>query len=180
MVGEAFAAWELQRKPQPLFIDRKRSERVAIWFAWRGRPLRTSYFNETLIPLLCRKAGMPLADARGRITSHRARATIASQLYNAKEPMTLFELQAWLGHRSPETTQHYAPITPTTFAKAYSDAGYFARNEPPSPMAPMPSATYWNDLPTCRLRPARRRASWRAEPRLFLLSQSEMGWQNND
>jgi hypothetical protein len=71
---------------------------------------------------------MPLEDARGRLTSHRARATIASQLYNAKEPMTLFELQAWLRHRSPETTQHYARITPTALAKAYNDAGYFARN----------------------------------------------------
>ena len=37
-----------------------------------------------------------------------ARSTIASQLYNAKEPMTLFELQAWLGHRSPQSTQFYA------------------------------------------------------------------------
>ena len=71
---------------------------------------------------------MPDKDVRGRITSHRARATIASQLYNAKEPMTLFELQAWLGHRSPETTQHYAAITPNTLTKAYADAGYFARN----------------------------------------------------
>jgi integrase len=128
MVGKAFAAWEMQRKPQPLFIDRKTGERGAILFAWRGHALRTSYFNETLIPLLCRKAGIPFEDARGPITSHRARATIASQLYNAKEPMTLFELQAWLGHRSPETTQHYARITPTTLAKAYNDAGYFARN----------------------------------------------------
>src|SRR5436305_3367262 len=87
-----------------------------------------SVLNETLIPLLCRKAGVPLADARGRITSHRARATIASQLYNAKEPMSLFELQAWLGHSSPSSTQHYARITPHTLTKAYTDAGYFARN----------------------------------------------------
>jgi hypothetical protein len=65
---------------------------------------------------------------RGPITSHRARSTIATQLYNAKEPMTLFELQAWLGHRSPESTQHYAKITPNTLAKAHNDAGYFARN----------------------------------------------------
>ncbi len=86
------------------------------------------YLNAGLIPALCRKGGVPLEDARSRITSHRARATIASQLYNAKEPMTLFELQAWLGHRSVETTQHYAHIAPTTLAKAYSDAGYFARN----------------------------------------------------
>ena len=42
--------------------------------------------------------------------------------------MTLFELQAWLGHRSPKTTQYYAQITPNTLTKAYTDAGYFARN----------------------------------------------------
>ena len=42
--------------------------------------------------------------------------------------MTLFELQAWLDHRSPETTQHYAWITPNTLTKAYTDTGYFARN----------------------------------------------------
>jgi hypothetical protein len=42
--------------------------------------------------------------------------------------MTLFELQAWLGHRCPSSTQHDARITPMTLAKAYSDAGYFARN----------------------------------------------------
>ena len=42
--------------------------------------------------------------------------------------MTLFELQAWLGHRTPTTTQHYAKITPNTLSKAYTEAGYFARN----------------------------------------------------
>jgi hypothetical protein len=71
---------------------------------------------------------MPTADVRGNITSHRARSTIASQLFNANEPMTLFELQEWLGHATPTATQHYAKITPTKLAKAYSDAGYFARN----------------------------------------------------
>ena len=128
LVGEAIANWEARRPVQPLLFDRKTGEQVATLLCFRGPPVPTEYFNRALIPLLCRKAGVPLADARGRITSHRARATIASQLYNAKEPMTLFELQAWLGHRSPETTQHYARITPTTLAKAYHDAGYFARN----------------------------------------------------
>jgi hypothetical protein len=42
--------------------------------------------------------------------------------------MPLFELQAWLGHQNPATTQHYAKITPNTLAKAYTEAGYFARN----------------------------------------------------
>ena len=69
------------------------------------------------------------ATRRGAITSHSVLApTIATQLFNAKEPLSLFELQAWLGHSSPQTTQHYARITPTRLAKAYADAGYFARN----------------------------------------------------
>jgi len=42
--------------------------------------------------------------------------------------MSLFELQAWLGHGSPASTQHYVAITPTKLAKAYADAGYFERN----------------------------------------------------
>jgi hypothetical protein len=42
--------------------------------------------------------------------------------------MTLFELQEWLGHASPSTTQQYAKITPLKLAKSYADAGYFARN----------------------------------------------------
>jgi hypothetical protein len=42
--------------------------------------------------------------------------------------MTLFELQAWLGHRELSSTQHYAKITPNTLTRAYRDAGYFERN----------------------------------------------------
>jgi len=42
--------------------------------------------------------------------------------------MTLFELQAWMGHGTPNTTQFYAKITPNTLSKAYRDAGYFSRN----------------------------------------------------
>jgi hypothetical protein len=42
--------------------------------------------------------------------------------------MWLFELQARLGHSSPHSTQHYTRITPLTLTKAYTDAGYFARN----------------------------------------------------
>jgi hypothetical protein len=42
--------------------------------------------------------------------------------------MSLFELQAWLGHRSPATTQYYAKLTPTRLAQAYANADYFKRN----------------------------------------------------
>ena len=128
LVGEAIAAWERVRPTQPALIDPRTGEAVELLFCYRARPMDRAYLNRRLIPLLCAKAGVPTADARGPITSHRARSTIASQLYNAKQPMTLFELQAWLGHRSPASTQHYARITPTTLSRAYADAGYFARN----------------------------------------------------
>jgi integrase len=128
VVGEAIAAWERERPEQPPLLDPKTGELVPFLFACRGRRVGEGFLNTTLIPALCRKAGVPERDARGAITSHRARSTIATQLFNAREPLSLFELQAWLGHSSPQSTQHYARITPTRLAKAYADAGYFARN----------------------------------------------------
>jgi hypothetical protein len=127
-VGEAIAAWEAVRPTQPLALDRKTGEPVALLFSFRSHAIGAAYINGSLIPMLCAKAGVPLHDARGAITSHRARSTIASQLYNAKEPMSLTELQAWLGHKHPNSTQHYTRIAPTRLAQSYRDAGYFARN----------------------------------------------------
>ena len=127
-VGEVVAAWERTRPAQPAFVDPKTAEVVHVLFAYRGARLGESYLNDRLIPLLCQKAGIPTHDARGDITSHRARSTIASQLFNAREPMSLFELQAWLGHRWATSTQHYLKIAPTRLARAYADADYFGRN----------------------------------------------------
>lgn len=128
LVGEAIMAWEKVRPSQAKLTDPKTGEAVDFLFLDRMRHVSPGYLNRTLIPMLCRKAGIPAKDVRGNITSHRARSTIASQLYNAKEPMTLFELQEWLGHTTPAATQHYAKITPTKLAKSYADAGYFGRN----------------------------------------------------
>ncbi len=118
LVGEA----------QPDLVDPKTGEHVQFLFCCRAKRLSKTYLNHTLIPALCQRAGVPRTDARGSISSHRARSTIASQLFNAREPMTLFELQAWLGHQSPATTQHYVSTSPTKLAQAYQDAGYFSRN----------------------------------------------------
>ena len=128
VLGQAIEAWQAVRPAQPQLTDRRTSERADLLFAFRARRIATPYINNTVIPMLCRKAGVPATDVRGSITSHRARSTIASQLYNAKEPMTLFELQAWLGHRSPASTQFYAKISAQTLTRAYADAGYFSRN----------------------------------------------------
>lgn len=78
--------------------------------------------------MLCKKAGVPTQDARGNITSHRARSTIATQLASAKDPMTIFELKEWLGHKDISSTINYTKISPTKLAKSYQDAEYFRRN----------------------------------------------------
>ena len=127
-VGDAIAGWEKVRPQGIKLPDTKTGELVDFLFLFRLTLIGKGYLNRVLIPVLCKKAGVPRADVRGNITSHRARSTIASQLFNAKEPMTLFELQEWLGHATPAATQHYAKITPTKLAKSYADAGYFARN----------------------------------------------------
>ncbi|MFC7303200.1 tyrosine-type recombinase/integrase [Streptomyces monticola] len=128
IVGQAIDAWQALRPKQPKRLDRKTNEHVDLLFSVRAHPVAKDYINRTLIRSLCTKAGVPTVDVRGKITSHRARSTIASQLYNAKEPMTLFELQAWLGHRNPNSTQQYAKINPSTLTRAYTEAGYFSRN----------------------------------------------------
>ncbi|HEV2498324.1 MAG TPA: site-specific integrase [Terriglobia bacterium] len=109
-------------------IDLKTGERVDYVFMFRSHQIGYSCVNKVLIPALCKKAGVPRGDLMGNITSHRARSTIATQLFNAQEPMTLFEVQEWLGHKHPSTTQHYINITPTRLMKAYAKAGYFERN----------------------------------------------------
>jgi integrase len=128
LLGDAVRAWEQERPLQPAMLDPKTGELVQYLFAYRGYAISRNVLNGFIIPMLCRKAGVPEQDARGRLTSHRARSTIASQLFNAKEPMSLFDLQAWLGHRSLNSTQHYAKISPTKLAHAYRNADYFARN----------------------------------------------------
>ncbi|GAA4981843.1 hypothetical protein GCM10023334_111350 [Nonomuraea thailandensis] len=99
ILGQAIDAWHVVRPDQPVFVDRRTAEQVNLLFSLQAR--RISYINNTVTPMLCRKAGVPAADVRGNITSHRARSTIAS--YNAK-------------------------ITPTTLTRACTDAGYFERN----------------------------------------------------
>ena len=123
IVGQRINEWERVRASgQPARGDRKTGAKTEYLFAHRGNPLGREYLNARLIPLLCERAGIPRADERGAITSHRARATLATLLYNAPEGLSIFELMQWLGHQDPGTTQHYARVKPTKLAAAYSQA----------------------------------------------------------
>jgi integrase len=128
LVGEAITDWQKLRPEQPAMLDPKTGEMVHYLFCYRGKRVGMGYLNEAVIPMLCRKAGVPAQDARGPLTSHRARSTIATQLHSAKEGMSLFELMQWLGHRYAESTMNYLKASPTKLAKAFSDADYFKRN----------------------------------------------------
>lgn len=128
VVGQVIEAWKLVRPPQPDIADRKTGQRRQHLFCHRGQLIGSSYLNDRVLPALCRKAGIPESDSRGALTSHRARATIATQLLNAREPLSLADLQQWLGHKHPSSTRHYAAILQRTLAGAYKKADYFARN----------------------------------------------------
>ncbi len=129
LVGKRIAAWELVRPPeQPHALDKKTSETVQFLFSYRGKRLPQRYITEQLIPMLCHKANIPERDSRGHITSHRARATIASMLYNAKDPLDIFQLQKYLGHKHLSSTQYYAQVDPTKLANQVAKAGYLEQN----------------------------------------------------
>jgi len=128
LAGQAVATWEAIRPVQPLLLDLKTGEYVHYLFAYRGKRIGHDFINVSIIPMLCRKAGVPQQDQRGPLSCHRARATIASQLANAKDPMSLLELQQWLGHSTPLSTQYYVMVSPTRLSHAYADAGYLDRN----------------------------------------------------
>lgn len=128
LVGQLINAWQLIRPPQPDLIDRKTGQRRQHLFCHRGQLVGKDYVNHNLLPALCRKSGVPQTDSRGALTSHRARATIATQLLNAREPLTLNDLQQWLGHKHPASTRFYAAILQRTLTAAYKKADYFARN----------------------------------------------------
>ncbi len=128
LVGEAIDAWEHIRPQQPSRLDPKTQEYVHFLFSYRNLSLGTDHINNYVIPMLCDKANIPQEDVRGKITSHRARSTIASQLASARQPMSILELMQWLGHTSAKATQHYVKIKPSKLTQAYTQAGYFDRN----------------------------------------------------
>jgi len=129
LVGKRINEWERVRpKDQLRELDSKTSEPVQFLFSYRGTRISKSYINAVLIPVLCRKANIPAQDSRGTITSHRARATIASMLYNAKEPLDIFQLKEYLGHRQLTSTQSYLKVDPTKLASQVAKAGYLEQN----------------------------------------------------
>ncbi len=128
LAAKALLQWEALRPTTPPLLDPKTGEMCHFLFVYRGRRLGENYINKHLIPMLCKKAGVPLSDARGKITSHRARATMSNALVTGDNAMSLLELQRWLGHSMISSTMHYVKPTLTRLADTYTDTDYFERN----------------------------------------------------
>jgi integrase len=127
-VGKMIAAWEQVQPHQEPVLDRKSAEKVAYLFSMRGRRLGANYLNAVLIPLLATKANVPPLDHRGRVTSHRARATIATFLGNCENPMSLWQLMRWLGHRTEATTRNYVDADMTKVAVKVAEGSFLQQN----------------------------------------------------
>jgi len=118
VVQQVVAIWERGRPETTTREDPKTGERVHYLFQNGEQHIGKRFLGEMLVPLLCRVAGVPDTDSLGRITPNRARHTVAYQLANGRDPMPLLELQAWLGHRNPDSTMHYTVRTHLELSQA--------------------------------------------------------------
>lgn len=118
VVQQVVTAWEQVRPETAPREDPKTGERVNYLFQNGNDPIGKHFLSRALLPLLCRVAGVPETDSLGLITPNRARHTVAYQLANGRNPMPLLELQAWLGHRNPDSTMHYTVRTHLELSRA--------------------------------------------------------------
>lgn len=127
-VGRMVEAWERTRPHQPAQLDRKDAEMAHYLFSLRGVRVGAQYINHSLIPTLARKATIDPADHRGAVTSHRARATIATLLGNCENPLSLWQMMRWLGHRTEHSTRSYVDVDLTKLAVKIAGNNFLERN----------------------------------------------------
>jgi len=146
---KAIQAWEKIRPHQPAIKDSTTKVLVQPVFAYRGRRISENFINQIIIPILLKKSGLPKQDSRGPITSHRARATMATRLYSNESGMGSVEVMKWLGHKSFASTQYYLELTPTKLMRSFHRSGalsektrYVSALVDPRPEAGRPSIYY--------------------------------------
>ncbi len=99
-VADAIEVWESVRPPnQGTLLDRKTHKPTQYLFQYRNELMGEKFLNGSVIPLLCKLAGVSQTDVVGRITSHRARATTATWMH--KMGMAPADIGKLLGHTDP-------------------------------------------------------------------------------
>jgi integrase len=125
-VVDAINAWKRER-PRQLrkLLDQKDREYVEYLFCYRDRRLGTRAINGSLIPLLCKKAGVDIQDALGKITGHRGRSTRLTLL--RINGASLDDLAEYAGHADTKTIRKYVRYHPHRLHRIIRDADDISR-----------------------------------------------------
>jgi hypothetical protein len=106
-VAEAIEAWKQERPHhQSKLLDRKDREAVEYLFCHHDQRVGKDFLNKALIPILCRRAGLDVKDAKGRITGHRGRSTRLTLL--RRNGVSLEDLADYAGHADTRSIRRYA------------------------------------------------------------------------
>jgi integrase len=125
-VADAIEAWERERPmSQPQQVDQKDNSQVNFLFCTRSQKMGKAFINNSLIPTLCKHAGVPESDARGTITGHRARSTIATML--RRNGLSLEDISQFLGHTKLEMVRAYARTDQFRFGRDMNRANDLMR-----------------------------------------------------
>ena len=120
-VASQIDAWRRERPPrQSTLLDKKDREEVEYLFCMRERRVGKAFINTSLIPALCRKAGVDMQDAKGRITGHRGRSTRLTLL--RRRGVSLEDLAEYAGHATTQTIRRYAREDPFQLHRIIRDA----------------------------------------------------------
>src|SRR6266487_291189 len=121
--ADAIEMWEqLRPKLQEPQMDRKEHKPTDYLFMTRNQLMGQGFLNGSVIPLLCKVAGLvdeddvPLRDAVGKITSHRARSTLATWLRS--NGLSLTYIAKLLGHTDLKSLPWYLREDKHQFARA--------------------------------------------------------------
>jgi predicted transcriptional regulator len=124
--ADAVEAWERGRPlNQSKQIDAKDNAEVNFLFCLRGKRMGTQFINDSLIRVLCNRAGVPESDARGAITGHRARSTIATML--RRNGLSLEDIAEFLGHTTTQMVRAYARTDQFRFGRDMNRANNLMR-----------------------------------------------------
>ncbi len=124
--ADAITAWKRERPPQQRkLLDRKDREEVDYLFCFQDLRVGASFINESVIPVLCKRAGVSTEDAKGKITGHRGRSARLTLL--RKNGVSLDDLAEYAGHVNTRTIRRYARQDPIQLHRTIQAADGLSR-----------------------------------------------------
>ncbi len=124
--ADAITAWKRERPPQQRkLLDRKDREEVDYLFCFQDLRVGASFINNSIIPVLCKRAGVSIEDAKGKITGHRGRSARLTLL--RKNGVSLDDLAEYAGHGDTRTIRRYARQDPIQLHRTIQTADGLSR-----------------------------------------------------